>query len=704
MTGTIVNKNRPTLLMMIVTMLYLVVTAFFEEGVAYFDPVYTTLMSSAEFYLTFSICAVLFLAVVYLAKHYFQIRVNFVFLSLIAVMFLVNLIAVLIFPEFTVSAGLYHVSNALRIRYITFWLAACLAFYVFFAIMPKIVADNREWNVYFFGGVIIALSACLFSYIVERQAYSSVLNPSEDPYHYTFVSFTNNRNTYGILLFIGVVCSLYLHAYEQKWYFVLLAFFFFVNLILVMSRSALICAAIYIVLYFSLFIVKRFKAHLATSLILLMIFLFLVVFPFLLKPLGIVDKSPVLAKYYSYVVLLFDPSDKHGNGTFDSRLDIWSLLLMSLFKSPSYVLFGFGDWNLTWFLGTIYRGYPVIESTHNGFFDVFCRMGLFGVILLLGETVLFFYCLAQNYKHKVSFNSLPLFLFICVFIHGLVEDTNYLNMQAKDMMLLFMTYMPVLTNYQLSKKTETKVNWENEYSSARVYHSKHSLFPLQWSQLAYIVLTPAFAIVIGLSRFFSIWNGVLFIDSIFFQLQLVLLFLFLPAIIYSLVFHKNTGSKKRFSFVLTLCLVWALSCVVTSVLAQNIISFLVLLSSGLFILIFSFVGVDKKDLKQLAVSSSIFLCLEVVLVLTSKMIIQYCLIPDEIYQPYAAMCLIILDFIVPFLVIVASPLHKTLIGSFDKDWWHIEIACRSIWYRQQVKYEIRLMKAFQRKPVLRNQK
>jgi hypothetical protein len=56
--------------------------AFFEEGVAFFDPVYTTIMSDLEYYL--SLIAVLLSVTCFLllVHRYYTIKINWVFLSI----------------------------------------------------------------------------------------------------------------------------------------------------------------------------------------------------------------------------------------------------------------------------------------------------------------------------------------------------------------------------------------------------------------------------------------------------------------------------------------------------------------------------------------------------------------------------------------------------------------------------------------------
>lgn len=705
MTQAIATKKPPYLLMYIVTLVYLVVTAFFEEGVAYFDPVYTTLMSSTEFYLTFSLCVVLFLTEIYIAKHYFGIRINWVFFSLVVLLFLIDVVAILSFPEWTVLTGVYHVTVSLRLRYITFWLAACMAFYVFFAIMPKTVNSVNAWNIYFILAIIIALSSVIYSYFHDYSSYAAFFDPNSDIYLYKGpVSFTNNRNTYGTLLLVGLASSIYLSIRTGKIYYDFFSLFFFLNEIAIFSRSSLICSMILFAFAFVFKFCKTVKAHpiIATSsFLVIMTFVLLLIFA---QRIGFTS-NPLVSKFYSAIINNFDLSKTMAAMSIDGRFDIWEIVLGISSNSVFSLLFGVGDWNFSWFLGFSFDGsLSYIESSHNGFLDVLGRHGLIGLFFYVALICFILVSIFKNLKNHHSESLFNLFFLICVLVHGLVEDTNLFNMQAKPMMLLFMSAMPILTQRHLDKYSRDSRGWEFEYSSS-VFKKVSKHFPMSSIPVLFFSFLSVFsAILIGLSQYFSYWEKWLFAGSVFFQLQIFLVSIFYPVFVYMSVFHqtKQNIAKARYLFIAGS--IWFLSCTVLSFFFYNPIMFSFFLISGILILFIGLLGFDKKSFITMGSFSIFFFGVEVLLILISELVIRFCMVPDEIFQPYAAMCLIILDLILPFMIMVASPLHTIVQGSFDDRWRRVEDSYRFIGYRHQVKYEIRLMKATQRKPLLRNQK
>jgi hypothetical protein len=707
MTQAIENKKPPYLLMYIVTLVYLVVTAFFEEGVAYFDPVYTTLMSSTEFYLTFSICVVLFLSVVFISRRYFKIKVDIFFFSIFLLLFLIDVVAVFTFPEFIELTGVYCVSLELKFRFITFWLAACMAFYVFFAIMPKSVSNVNHWNLYFIGCLFIAFVSCVYSYIKEPLVYQSFFDKSVDFSKYTApISFTNNRNTYGTLLMMGVFSAFYLSRQTRKPLYLLFGLFIYVNMLFTLSKTAIICTFFFMLAFVIESFVIAIRSRSILRCIICLASLLVFSFPFFVKTITGVTNNGLLVKLASYLSDLVNLENPNSFSSLEERADIWALILKLLFENPRFVLFGFGDWNFSWYLGfSRNTSFAYIESAHSGFFDVFGRLGVLGLLIYLTLIAYFIYALAKNLKCGKKESFFSLFLLLSTIAHGMFEDTNFLNMQAKDMMFLFMTFMPVLTNYQLAKDYRSDQNWAREYaSSAKARPNSKRLTSLQTIQLSFSILVPIYAVVIGLSGFYATWNKIYLLNEIQFQMQFFLPFLLLPLICYSSAFHRAEGNDSKFRVFMSLGLSWLISCIVVSLIVQNFLVFLGLLLSGLAIVFLSFIGVKRDGFKKMFSCYFVFTLIEVLLVFSNKAVISWQLIPDGIYQPYALMCLILLDLFIPFLIIVASPLHSLLLDSFDCAWARIELTYRFLGYRQQAKFEIKLMKATQRKPILRYQK
>jgi hypothetical protein len=706
MTQAITNKKPPYLLMYIVTLVYLVVTAFFEEGVAYFDPVYTTLMSATEFYLTFSLCVVLFLTVTSIAKHYFGIRINWVFFSLVVMLFLIDVVAILLFPEWTVLTGVYHLTTSLRIRYIIFWLAACMAFYVFFAIMPKSVKNVRDWNFYFLGAIVIALSACFYSYFKESSSYLYFFDQSKDFNNYVApVSFTNNRNTYGTLLMIGVLSSLYLFKKSRNVFFPIISIFFFINLLFSFSKTSILCALIAIIVFAFDEYVCTVKSHPVISSFAIVLFVFCLLFPLFVKKITFLSGNHFFSRIISNNFIFFDYGNPVYFDSLDERIDILSDIFVLCSKNIGSLFFGFGDWNFSWYLGFCRNGSSsYIESAHSGLFDVFGRSGLIGVVLYLGLIIYFFIIALKNYKARRNGAAFSLTIFICVLLHGYFEDTNFLNMQAKPMMFLFMAFMPMLTDLYFGKKANATVGWEKEYASSNCEHHLIQSRGIDVSYVSCLIATPIVSVLLGLSTYFSVWRGALLLDTLFFFLQISVVFILFPFIVYFSFQHKYADQTKRFRLYAFLGAFWSLGYLLISFFAANLLIFSLFSTIGLLIMLTASIGTGKKDFRHFLSYFISFLLISIVLISMNKFVVGFFMIKDEIFQPYAAMCLVIFDIIIPLLITITPPLHGALFCSLDDLWQHIEDKYLFLGYRYQVRFEIRLMKATNRKSVLRGEK
>jgi len=691
--------------MYIVILVYLVVTAFFEEGVAYFDPVYTTLMSSVEFYLTFSLCAVLFIMVIYIGKHYFDIGINWVFFSLVSLLFLIDVVAILSFPEWTVLTGVYHVTVSLRLRYITFWLAACMAFYVFFAIMPKSVRDSNDWNFYFWGAIFIAFSACIFSYIYEWKSYISFFTPDAPFFDFSApVSFTNNRNTYATLLLIGLFSSTYLFFRTKKFYYPLLGIFFFANILITISKTAILVSLFFVVVAVSFECFSYIKKRTFLKIFVFCLFSAAFIFPFLLKPLGLLESNQFFSKVGYLLDSVIDTTSESYLNSVNSRSDTWSSITYMVFSNPTSFLFGLGDWNFSWFLGfSSSSSYSFIYSAHSGVFDVLGRLGIIGFLLYCSLLVLFVILLGNEFRHKRKEPIIVLVVWIGTLLHGIVEDTNFLNMQAKDMMLLFMCYMPLLTNWNLDRQKQNEPKWEYMYASSSRYKRIFAFNPQAIFRFSLFIISPVFSSIIGLTQFYSIWQGAVIFESVWFQAQISLLFLFSPFLLYSFLVCKQRKDKKTAFWIFIISFVWLGCSVFASPFCSNIVSFIVILITGLVTLTIGFMKIGKSDITKAAIPYGVFCLLTCVLILYNKMIVSLFMAPYETYQPYAAMCLVLFNSFISFFVLFIFQKNSDF-SPLDCRWSTIENSYVFISYRECVKREIRLMKANQKKPILRYQK
>jgi hypothetical protein len=647
---SIVNEKRkkPYFFAGLLVMVYLVITAFFEEGVAYFDPVYTTLMSDTEFFLTFSICVIMWISIVLIGKRFFSISINWVFAIVVACLFFVDVMAICFFPTFSVStSGVYYLSGQLKIRYIIFWLSACMAFYVFFAIMPKIVVSTEQYNIYFILCVFIAVVSTIYSYLREWPSYVSFFNPSTNmkDFH-SPISFTNNKNTYGTLLLFGLLSVGYLRMKTSRKWWSLLGVYFLVNLLFVLSKAAILIGLFFSVSFLIWLYVTRLKSHPIITNAYLFFFIAVSIFTCVyLRASG--------NKLFSRII---QDIPYYFSGQFDSlasRADIWESAF-GILDNPLRLFFGIGDWNFSYYLGFDYSsGTTYIESAHSGLVDVFCRFGICGFLIFISMLIFYFFLLANSFKHKRSSAFVNLLIFICVFSHGFVEDTNFLNMQAKSMLSLFMVFMPLLCDWNRDRQGDSN-DWILDYSTT----TRSSFCHLPFSRIdsfLYLFFVPFLSCFCGLFPLFQNWYGITLSDSLLFGVLSCLMILVLPETVYCLTIVRNKLSSLLFASSIFLIVVLSLSFPLALFLFHSVVACIVLFALLCSLFLCLVFPIRKIFFKKTWSTMLLFSLMFFFLFGFNRLLSCLLIIPSEVYEPYALICLSLFNIF--FVVFAACCTH-----------------------------------------------
>ena len=290
-----------------------IVGAFFEEGIAFFDPVYTTQMSDIEYYLSFVVVLIVVGIFLFMAHRYYSIRLNWWFFSFALALFLSNLIAILIFPSIVQGFGedslghvypfVYLLTDSRRVRFILTFGVACLYLYLIFAVVPKVLRNSRQLSLYFVGCVAVSLIAIIWSYVFEFKVYQSYFDSSITPNINTVaMSFFNNRNTYGTMLLLGICSCAFLQNQSRHWWYYLLMGFLSVNLAFVLSKTSMILAMIFLPAFLLYRYIFTVKAHPLKNNIVLGIFLLIGAFFLWFLLSGAVFNNGVVGKVYTNII------------------------------------------------------------------------------------------------------------------------------------------------------------------------------------------------------------------------------------------------------------------------------------------------------------------------------------------------------------------------------------------------------------------
>jgi hypothetical protein len=457
------TKTIPYLFVFLTLIAYLAVTAFLEEEIAFFDPVYTSLMNDWEYFLTLSCSLLLGVFMVYLSIKLFNVKPNYVFIFIAVFLLAIDAVAIFSFPSGHFvspndSSIVYTLTTMERIRHFTSWFASLLAIYMLLVISPKITIGSKAWDIVFFGLIVFSLVAIVHSYVTEYDLYQKILDPSIDFQNSLApISFTNNRNTFGFVLLLGIMSCAYLHSVRHWWWTFFISLFLFANEFFIMSKTIIICSILFYFLYLLWLYVSTLKKHPVRNNIILILSIVLFLSIALCSNAEI---NPFFASINKFIGRVYFEMNDVGHATFGARIEIWKTIYGFMTSSGNTILwFGVGDHNLEQLLNVVIsEGHPgPLFYAHSAFMDIFGRLGICGVIVYIALLAYGFAIIFKCIKNKQKGSWISLFMFVTLIIQGISETTSFLNMNSKSVIILVMCYVPVLTNmYQLRYRNEAK--------------------------------------------------------------------------------------------------------------------------------------------------------------------------------------------------------------------------------------------------------
>jgi len=527
------NPKHIYVLMGIAIAFMFTIGAFFEEGVAFFDPVYTTIMSDLEYYL--SLVAVLLSVGIFLflAHRYYPIKINWAFFSIAVVLVVCNAIAVLAFPSMYETTGMnqttgdsfpvvYFLTASERLRFIITFAVTCLYLYLVFAVVPKVLRNSKQVTIYFYGGVVVVFVSIVWSLIFENGIYRAYFDPNMAPTLETVAeSFYNNRNSFGTMIVIGICACGYLQCQSHHWWNYLIMVFFSLELFFILSKTSMLLIAIFWVAFLIYRYVLTIKAHPIRNNIILGVILAIAGFWSWFVASGTIQQTPALNKIFkNFVDAVTDTSED----TMSSRVNIWKLCVQEL-NSPLRIIFGAGDGNFMWLLGPMMdNGIVRLGYTHNGILAMLDYGGIVRLIVYLAMLGYFLILVIKNFRKGHPNTFVCLLSFLLFFIHSFVETTSFMGADSKSLSLLIMIYLPVLIDHYQDCHKEIQVEQSAAFAAYPPSKVHYSLTDVQTARLWLAFATPILLLVMIL------YSSVSFLNNPWFLANGVVLYLLCPLI------------------------------------------------------------------------------------------------------------------------------------------------------------------------------
>ena len=503
-------------------------------------------MNPAEFYSTFA-CAILsYAALIAVIRRNFRLKIAWGWLLFFLVLGIGNAIGTFAWgPHFSGYVEYLHriyfyewtFEIADKIQYVLCFFLACAYFYLFFAILPKVLPHTRWVRLLGWIGILFAVAAIIYSLIAEWDFYLDLFEPARRIPSYWTKSFTNNENTFAFLILIGVACLCMLHNSNSHLFYWILILAMGIFQIFVLSATGIICTWLLILCYGFYRFIRSLKHKPVRSVITFLLLLAFIITATVMIFTDAFGPGSFFAKIHSEIASYTGPR----RSAFETRMATWNLIFNSLTNPLSWI-FGAGEFQSRLYLSLLHTGLAdgiELYPAHNTLMQCVIDGGILKLALYMIISIRFFYVTIRRLSEKSSIAMPILLVFISLLFHGFMESDVFLNMDTKGFAQLLFLFLPLEIEYFQAKHPAIKQYLEDYRADAYPEKAVYRLSPATMGKIAFLFLTPLCVLGIGV-------GGVLSIRGMFgMQADWSYYGLFLVAFLLGPVAFYATGYAKK---------------------------------------------------------------------------------------------------------------------------------------------------------------
>ena len=329
------------------------------------------------------------------------------------------------------------ISATHRIFFIFDLLLILLFIYTGLFIFPKRFTNITFIKYIGYAFIALCIVVIFYSYIFEHEKFipfiKALLGNGENIYDYTLVSFIIHRNAYGMMMLVGIIFAFINHSIEKKWWYWLLAIFFYIDMVFSFCKTSLLIGALLIVIYAVYRLIFTYKEFPKRNRNILIGGGCVALLTILVVVISVFTKGKILSSIYNLV---------GGSSTLDSRTFIWDNCFQLLRANPIYFFFGrgFGLVNEMLLPMNTANGDKVFP-THSAFINLLTEGGiffLFAYILFIGYSA---YVIIKTYKKSPALTVAISLGVLAFFIYSIIETIHY---------LVYSFMLPIMILYHVS--------------------------------------------------------------------------------------------------------------------------------------------------------------------------------------------------------------------------------------------------------------
>ena len=523
-------KKQPKtywLLMTILCALTLGAGFVFVEGHAILDAQPLRAFTPLEFWLGFSICLSLIVTVIILSHRWLKLKVNWIWVILFALWFLVNLFAIVLFePIYYENQIVYNLDLPEKIRSIFLGLVAFSLLYLLFAIFPKVTGGSQIYRFVFALPVVLAIVSIFYTYAFEGATYLRIFSNFEtlSPYDVP-KGWYNTRNGLAFVVLAGIMAEGYLEVKKPGWWRWLIIFYLYAHQFILLSKTSLFISTIFIVLLIPYHFVRTIKAHPMRNAFLLLAMVGVGVFIALLPHIS--EANPFFRNLYRYEKAVIELLKTFSGRSVSAREIGWQDVIDSVFSSQVRTLFGFGGNHAYSSVLAFNYGSPDHPGAIDGaFFLNLARGGSIGAGLsVLVWIILFGYIIkafGQNNKHAYVL----LLIFGSFLAHAMIESDDFGWPNGAGIGTYLMVALPILSeDWEINHQDAIEKGMDGLLSPDRVVAGKNTHSA---SRKATFLLFPIFMVLFAIWHIFPIYHPDWFFSDVRFMILALLVAFLLP--------------------------------------------------------------------------------------------------------------------------------------------------------------------------------
>ena len=308
-------------------------------------------------------------------------------------------------------------------------IAAALCIYIGIFVLPRrftSVSFIKYLGYLFFAFAFILI---LYGYIAEFNKYVGffkyVLGKDRPEgstlYDFAVQSFILHRNAYGMMMMLGVTFALICHEFTKKWYFYLLAGFFYVNMIFSLCKTGLLISIVSVFIYVIYRLIATYKDNKKRNKIALISIFSVVIVVGLVFGVTYLSKGKIFGKLYGFIDTIIG-----GGKTLDTRTYIWDNSYQLLQNGWWLIGRGFGTFNTMLMpMNTLTHNDSVFPS-HSSYIGLLAEGGILFLVAYLALLVYSGYVIFKSFKKQPGLTLTVSLGYLSFVLYSFIETIHYL--------------------------------------------------------------------------------------------------------------------------------------------------------------------------------------------------------------------------------------------------------------------------------------